>query len=308
MGERVRQAWGLIRDAGAAFWRDRGPRLGAALAFYTALSLSPLLVVVVGIAGMVFGEQAASGQLAEQIRELVGEEGAKVVQTMLANHTKESGLVATIVGLVTLFVGSTGVFAELQDSLDTIWGAQPPPSSGLGIKALLKDRLLSFSMVCGLAFLLLVSLVVSAVLSGLNGVLNRWFPGAEQVLGLGNLLISFLLTGVMFALIFKVLPHARPTWRDVWVGAGITAVLFAVGKLLIGLYLGKAAVGSAYGAAGSFVVLLVWVYYSTQILVFGAEVTQIYAARFGSGWKTAKQRADHTAPDRPADRVVPATA
>lgn len=292
----AKKTFSLAKETVSDFMRDEGPRLGAALAFYTALSLSPLLIVVVAIAGFVYGDTAARGELAHQIRDLVGEEGANAVQTMLANHTRAGGVIATIVGIVTLVVGASGVFSALQDALDTIWGvkAEDRPS---GIIALLRDRLISFSLVCGMAFLLMVSLVFSAVLSGINGYINSWFPDASVWLHLANLLLSFVLTTAMFAMIFKVLPHARPGWSDVWIGATITAALFTAGKFLIGVYLGRAAIGSPYGAAGSFVVLLVWIYYSTQILLFGAEFTQVYAVHRGSGIRVLgrekRARADH---------------
>lgn len=278
----IHTAYELVKTTGTEFWRDKAPRLGAALAFYTALSLSPLLVVVIAIAGFVYGQEAARGELAGQIRDLVGDEGAQAVQTILAHQTKQGGVIATVIGIITLVVGATGVFAELQDAIDTVWGVKDEDRPG-GIGAMLKDRLMSFSLVCGLAFLLLVSLVFSAILSGLSGIVNGWLPDTAAWLHGANLVLSFALTTVMFAFIFKVLPHARPAWSDVWTGAALTAVLFTLGKYLIGLYLGRAAVGSAYGAAGSFVVLLVWIYYSTQILLLGAEFTQIYATRCGSG-------------------------
>ncbi len=285
-------AFGLLKDAGVEFWKDKAPRLGAAIAFYTALSLSPLLVVVIAIAGFVFGEEAARGEIAQQIRGLVGDEGATAVEAMLANRTKDDGIVATVVGLATLLVGATGLFAQLQDALDTIWGVEPKAnaqtSTAREIVAAVWDRVLSFSLVCGVAFLLLVSLVFSAVLAALTGWMNAWLPESLTLIAVLNNVISLALTAVMFGLMFKVLPHVRLAWSDVWVGAVVTAGLFALGKFLIGLYLGRAAVGSAYGAAGSFVVLLVWVYYSTQILLLGAEVTYVYATRFGSGAAAAK--------------------
>jgi membrane protein len=275
--------WHLIRETGAQFWRHRGPRLGAALAFYTALSLSPLLLVVVAIAGAVFGEQAARGEIADQIRDMVGNEGAEAIQAMLASHQSESqSVLMTIVGAVTLVVGASGVFGQLQEALDTIWDVPPEQVSG-GLWGMLKDRLLSFSVVCGLGFLLLVSLVASAVLVAVSAWLKDRVTIAAWQLQLANQALSFLLTLVLFAYIFKVLPHARPSWRDVAVGAVLTAALFTLGKYLIGLYLGQAAPGSAYGAAGSFVVLLIWIYYSTQILLFGAEFTHVYATTHGSG-------------------------
>lgn len=277
------KVWRLVRQTGTEFWGDNAMRLGAALAFYTALSLSPLLLIVISLAGLVFGQEAARGELVGQLRGLIGDDGAKTIETMLANSRQEgTGIWSTIVGLATLLVGATGVFSQLQDSLNAIWD-DPGAKTSSGIWGAVKDRLLSFTMVCGMAFLLLVSLVFSALVHALNGTLQGWFPASVELVGTVNLALSALLTFLMFAMIFKVLPHTRPQWSDVWIGAGITAVLFTVGKFLIGVYLGRAAVGSTYGAAGSFVVLLVWLYYSSLIFLFGAEFTQVYAKLHGSG-------------------------
>jgi membrane protein len=281
-----RAAWDTIKQTAREFSEDKCPRLGAALAFYTALSIAPLVLLVVSIAGLVFDEQAASGRLQEQLKDLIGAEGAKTVEELVAKSAQHGhGVLATVVGVVTLLIGATGVFAQLQDALDTVWNVKTDTSAS-GIWATVKDRLLSFSMICGMAFLLMVSLVFSAILSGLGSVFDQWLPYSSVWMRLGNAVLSLLLTTLMFAMIFKLLPHARPAWRDVWVGAALTAVLFNVGKYLIGLYLGQAAPGSAYGAAGSFVVLLFWIYYSTQIVLFGAEFTQVYALKFGSGLRS----------------------
>lgn len=275
--------WSLVTTSGIQFWRHKGPRLGAALAFYTALSISPMLLVLVAIAGAVYGEQAARGEIADQIRDMVDEEGAKSIQAMLASHKSQSqSVLMTVIGFATLLVGASGVFGQLQEALDVVWEVKPEQMKG-GIWGMVKDRLLAFSVVGGLAFLLLVSLVFSALISGMNDWLNERIPIGGTGLQLANQGLSLILTAVLFAFIFKVLPHARPAWGDVWLGAVVTAVLFTLGKYLIGLYLGRAAPGSAYGAAGSFVVLLIWVYYSTQILLFGAEFTQVYATTRGSG-------------------------
>ncbi|HVK08244.1 MAG TPA: YihY/virulence factor BrkB family protein [Gemmataceae bacterium] len=275
--------WYLVKQSGREFLDDKCPRLGAAIAFYTALSLSPLLLVVISIAGVVFGEEAARGEIAVHIQDMIGEDGAKAVETMLASHkSARTGTLMTIVGIVTLVIGASGVFGQLQDALDTVWNV--PPREGGGIRGMLRDRALAFSLVAGMAFLLLVSLVAAAVMTGIDDWLQANVPGAGFWLKAANQVLSFLLTAALFAMIFKVLPHANPTWRDVRTGALLTAALFTLGKYLIGLYLGRAAVGSAYGAAGSFVVVLLWIYYSTQILLLGAEFTQVYATRFGSGF------------------------
>ncbi|MDB5310864.1 MAG: hypothetical protein JWO38_5066 [Gemmataceae bacterium] len=273
----------LVKDTGKEFVADHATRLGAALAFYTALSLAPLLLVVIGIAGLAFGTRAARGEIAHQLHDLIGEEGAEAVQAMLAKSASPGGgIAATVIGALTLLAGATGVFASLQDALDTVWKVKPGQRPG-GVWGTLKDRLLSFSLVCGMAFLLLVSLAFSAILSGLGGAFERWVPYSSMWMSVGNFVFAFVLTSVLFAMIFKVLPHARPAWSDVWPGAVLTAVLFSIGKYLIGLYLGRAAVGSTFGAAGSFVVLLVWLYYSSLIVLFGAEFAQVYARRYGSG-------------------------
>jgi membrane protein len=293
-GERVmrmRDIGSLFIDAGVKFWNDKAPRLGAALAFYTALSLSPLLLLVIGIAGLVFGREAARGEIVHQLRDLIGDQGAQAIETMIAHSGEPShGIWATVAGLVMLVIGATGVFAQLQDALNTAWGVDQEPSTrsreGSWLAAVVTtiwDRVLSFSLVCGLAFLLLVSLVANTALTAFQGWLIPQAPAAAILLIASNSVLSFLLTWLLFALIFRVLPNAEIAWSDVWIGAGLTAILFSVGKYLIGLYLGSAAIGSTFGAAGSFVVLLVWIYYSTQILLYGAEFTQLYATRHGSG-------------------------
>lgn len=307
---RWQPVWALVKQTGKEFIDDKVPRLGAALAFYTALSLAPMLLVVIGIAGLAYGEEAVRGEIAQQLSNLIGAQEAETVQAMIAKSAAPGGgIAATIVGLVTLLVGATGVFASLQDALDTVWNVKPDQTAS-GMWATVKDRLLSFSMICGLAFLLLVSLVFSAILSSLGHVFESWLPYSSVWLRLGNCLLSLLLTGAMFAMIFKVLPHTRPAWSDVWIGAALTAVLFNVGKYLIGLYLGQVSVGSTFGAAGSFVVLLMWIYYSTQIVLIGAEFTQVYAMRHGSGRDAlaGQPPADPTKPKAAAiDGSAPAT-
>ena len=283
---RWQDSWDLIKQTGKEFAADKAPRLGAAMAFYTALSIAPLLLAVVGIVGLIYGDQAARGEIANQIASLVGREQADVLEGALARSASPTGgILATVIGVVVLLFGATGLFAELQGALDTVWNAKPEQTSS-GVWGYIKDRLLSLSMVGGMAFLLLVSLVFSGILSAFGNSFENWLPYSSIWLRLANCLISFVLTGLMFAMIFKVLPHVRVDWRDVWIGAGVTAILFNLGKFLIGLYLGKASIGSTFGAAGSFVVFLVWVYYSTQILLLGAEFTQVYATKFGSGWNT----------------------
>jgi len=282
-----RNVWLLFKDAGAKFVDDKAPRIGAALAYYTALSLSPLLLAVVAIAGLAFGQEAARGEIVDQFRDTIGVEAASFVEQMVLKSASQShGVVATLIALGVLFFGASGVFADLQSALNTIWKVPGPEPKG-GILTIVKERLLSFSLVCGTAFLLLASLVATAVLAGVNSRVTGWMPGTVALAEVLNFVLNFVLTAGLFALIFKWLPETKLSWRDVGIGACVTAGMFSVGRYLIGLYLGKAAVGSPYGAAGAFVVLLVWIYYSTQILLFGAELTFVYAQRFGSGVRTA---------------------
>jgi len=287
----------LVVDAGKKFWVDKGPRLGAALAFYTALSLSPLLLAVVAIAGLAFGREAARGEIVEQLRDTVGQEAATVIEQLVArSSTPSHGIIAAVLAFAILLFGASGVFAELQGALNTVWRVPGRKPEG-GILSLVRARLLSFSLVCGSAFLLLSSLVVSALLSSLSRTVTGWMPGMDLFAEVANFLVTFLLLILLFAMIFRWLPETDLAWSDVWVGATITALLFSVGKYLIGLYLGRAAVGSAYGAAGAFVVLLVWIYFSTQIVLFGAELTFIYAMRFGRGLAAAESPARAARPE-----------
>ena len=277
----------LVKDSGVKFWEDKGPRLGAALAYYTALSLSPLLLAVVAIAGLAFGNEAARGEIVEQFRDTIGTEAAAFVEQLVVKSASQTnGVIAMVIALGVLFFGASGVFADLQSALNTIWKVPGRKSEG-GILTAVKERLLSFSLVCGSAFLLLVSLVVTALLAGINSAVAGWMPGMDVLAQVINFVLNFALTAALFAMMFKWLPQTWLAWRDVWIGAAVTAGLFSIGRYLIGLYLGQAAVGSTYGAAGAFVVLLVWIYYSTQILLFGAELTFVYAQRFGSGVRTA---------------------
>lgn len=274
-----RALWELLQEAGAEWLDDKAPRLGAALAYYTIFALAPLLLIVIAVAGFVFGEEAARGELFEQIRGLVGDQGAAAIETMLANaNQRESSTLATIVGVAMLLIGAAGLFGQLQDALNTVWEVQP--KAGRGIWGFVRDRFLSFTMVLGCAFLLLVSLVISAVLAALGSLFGDWqtsFVG--QII---NIVISFGVITGLFAMIYRFLPDVQLAWKDVWLGAAITALLFTVGKWLIGLYLGHSTIGSTYGAAGSLAVLLVWLYYSAQIFLFGAELTKAYADRYGS--------------------------
>lgn len=277
----AREVWSMFREAGANWIEDKAPQLGAALAFYSLLSIAPLVIIAVAVAALVFGEEAASGGLMTQLTAMVGEDGAKAVEEMLASARQPAaGTTAAVLGLITLLFGASGVFAQLQDAMNTVW--EVPPKKQSGIWGFIRTRFLSMAMVLGTGFLLLVSLIFSASISAAGTWLTGAIPALEPVLHIANAVVTFLVVTLLFAMIFKFLPDAQVAWRDVWVGALLTAVLFTIGKLAIGLYLGQAALGSAYGAAGSLVVLIVWIYYSAQILFFGAELTEVYARRFGS--------------------------
>jgi membrane protein len=291
---------GMLKAAFADWKDDNAPRLGAALAYYTIFSLAPLLLIAVAIAGLVFGREAAQGRVVEEIGGLLGETGARAIEEVVANARKPSeGVPAAIAGLVALLFGASGAFNELRRAMNTVW--EVPEREGGGLKALVKDRLLSFAMVVFIGFLLLVSLLASAALSAMGEVMGGFMTEKLRLLQAVNVVVSLGVVTVLFAMIFKFLPDARPAvaWKDVWIGAFMTAVLFTIGKYGIGLYLGRGTVGSAYGAAGSLLVILVWVYYAAQILFFGAELTQVYARRHGS--RTAAAAAGDTAEPAPAE-------
>ena len=283
----AKAALDLLKQTASAWSEDYAPSMGAALSYYTLFSIAPLLLIVIAIAGLVFGEEAARGEIFGQLAGLVGPEGAKAVEGLLqAADRPTQGAIATIVGIVTLLLGATTVFGELQNALDRIWRA-PARAKSTGWWNLVRTRLLSFGMVLGIAFLLTVSLILSAAVSALG----KWWGAAEIVGHVLEIVLSFGLTTVLFALIYKYIPRVHVGWHDVWIGAAVTAALFAVGKFLIGLYLGKTSVASTFGAAGSLVVLMLWVYYSAQIFLFGAEFTWVYAHEFGSRRGEARPRA-----------------
>jgi len=263
-------------------WVDhRASSKGAALAFYTLFSMTPILVLAIAVAGYVFGAKAAQGEIVAQVQGLVGQNGAQVIQTLLASaRDPASGLVATLVASVLLLLGTTSVFVELKESLDEMWGIAKPGQSAF--RVLLRTRLLSFGMVLVLALLLLASLIVSAVLAMLEYHADWVLGGYATVLAISSSFISFGVIACMFAIIYKTLPDAPLSWRDVWVGAVFTAGLFSLGKYAIGLYMRNSGVASSFGAAGSLIALLLWVYYSAQIFFLGAEFTRHYALWFGS--------------------------
>lgn len=287
----LKTAFDMLKETFSEWNQDKAPRLAAALAYYTAFSIAPLLVIVIAVAGLAFGQSAAQGEIMRQIENEVGAESAQIIQTMIENASDtSSGIIATVLGIGAIIFGAAGFFGQLQDALNTIWDVAPKP--GRGIMAVVKDRFMSFTMVLGIGFLLLVSLLISALVSSLHNYVEGLLPQAQLVSQIINNLISFGIITLLFAMIYKILPDVEIEWRDVWVGAAITALLFTIGKFLLGLYLGNSGVASTYGVAGSFVVLLLWVYYSAQILLFGAEFTQVYARRRG-------------ARIQPADNAVP---
>jgi membrane protein len=277
----MRGLWPLLKETYNDWSRHQAPKLGAALAYYTILSLAPLVIVVIAVIGLVFGHQAAQGQIMGQIQGMVGQQGAEAIQAIVAASSKpKTGTVATILGLITLFLGASGVFVELRDSLNKIWEVPLHPDAG--IWSMIRERFLSFGMVLAIGFLLLVSLVVSAAIAAAGAFMGGVLPIPAWILQIVNQLISLAVFTAVFALIYKFLPDESITWRDTFLGAAFTSILFTIGKYLIGLYLGRAGIASAYGAAGSLVLVLVWVYYSAQVFFFGAEFTHVFALRHGS--------------------------
>jgi membrane protein len=274
----------LMAEGFGEWSRQKVPRLGASLAFYTLLSLAPLLLVVLSIVGLVFGPQAAESDIIQQMQSLVGPQAAKAIQAVLeGSRNTTHGMIATTIGIVTLLFGASGVMIELRDALNTIWDVPTPQQSGMQkVVAFLKERLFSFTLVLAVGFLLVVSLAISAWISAL-GAASAWFlPAHEAILHAVNAFVSFFVITGLFAAIYKFMPDVPIEWRDVILGGTVTSLLFETGKLLLGIYLGKATFASSYGAAASIVVLIVWVYYSSQIFFFGAEFTKVFARRYGS--------------------------
>jgi membrane protein len=272
----------LFVKAGKAWVNDFAPSMGAAISYYTVFSLAPLLIIVIAMAGAVFGREAVQGQIVAQLSGLIGQDGAGLIQGIVASASDtDQGLVAGLISLGVLIIGATTVFAELQSALDRIWHV-PEAQKPKGVWAILRARLLSFGLILGLVFLLMVSLAVSTATAAFGDWASGQLPGWEATMYVLNMAISIGFTTLLFAMIFKLMPTARIVWRDVWVGAFVTAVLFEVGKLLISLYLGKSGVTEAFAAAGSLVVLLAWVYYAAQIFLLGAEFTKVYADEHGS--------------------------
>jgi membrane protein len=281
-------AWSMTKQTFGEWSNDKGGRLGAALSYYTVFSLAPLLLVVISIAGLVFGRAAAEGSMFGQLAGIIGPDAARLVQAAVAKaHHTRGGVLGTAIGILVLLAGATGVVIELQGALDTVWKVEPKPNRG--VWGVVRTRLLSMTMILSLGFLLLVSLVVSAALSALSGWLRAAFGDVAILSWFIDAAVALVVISTLIALIYKILPDAKVAWRDVWVGAIATAILFMIGKYLIGLYIGRASVGSAFGAAGSLAVLLVWIYYSAQIVLLGAEFTRVYANRFGAKVRPSRQ-------------------
>lgn len=278
----IREAWTLVKASFSSWLDDYAPSMGAALAYYTLFSIAPLLLIVISTAGLVFGEEAVRGEVFGQLRDLMGDQGAAAVEGLLASVSKpEEGAAGAVVGTVLLLIGATTVFGELQNAFDRIWRA-PTKDKNSGIWELIRTRLLSFGIILGIGFLMMVSLVFNAAVSALGKWWGGFFSGLEVLVTSLNFIFSFIFTTAVFGMLYKFMPKVKIQWKDVWAGAIVTALLFTIGKTLIGLYIGKSAISSGFGAAGSLVVVLVWVYYSAQIFLLGAEFTWVYSHARGS--------------------------
>jgi len=279
---RPRDLFSLLGSAAAGWSDDNAMRLSAALAYYSIFSLAPVLVIAISVSSLVFGQAAARGQVANQLRELAGDRAAIAIQALAQGaDRRNASLSATVIGLVVILFGASGVFSELKGALNTIWGVTIRP--GRPMLTLVRERFISFSMVLGVGFLLLVSLLLSAAVAALSQSLGNMLALPASVWQIADLVVSFAIVTLLFAMIFKVLPNVHIRWRDVWIGAAATAFLFTIGKILIGIYLGTSAIASYYGAAGSAIAILLWVYYSACILFFGVELTKAYVEKFGAG-------------------------
>lgn len=288
--------WGLVKTAASSWVDDYAQSMGAALAYYTMFSIAPLLLIVISTAGLIFGVEAARGEIYGQLQGLMGQQGALAIQGLLESVSEPAqSVTAALIGAALLLVGATTVFGELQDALDRIWRA-PDRDRSAGIWGLLRARLLSFGMILGIGFLLMVSLVSSAALAALGKWWGPLFGGWEVLANVINLVLGFALTTAVFAMIYKIMPRVKIAWHDVWIGAVVTALLFTIGKFLIGLYIGKSSISSGFGAAGSLVIVLLWVYYSAQIFLLGAEFTWAYSHTFGSRKEQPLQQKGSAAP------------
>lgn len=277
----AKAAFELLKATYADWSEDKAARLGAALAYYTVFAMGPLLVVIISVAGLVFGREAAQAQVMGTIQELIGPQGTDAIQSMIVHASRPgTGLTATVISAVMLLAAAFGVVGQLKDALNTIWEVQPVAKKG--ILATVAERLFTFAAFLGLLFLLLVSMLLTAGLSAMEGYLSSVLAGSDAMWQVVNTIVAFGVTTLLFAAMFKYLPDATIAWRDVWIGAVVTALFFTVGKVAIGMYLGNSNLASGYGAASSLVVVMIWTYYSAQILFFGAELTQVYANRYGS--------------------------
>lgn len=282
MLKRLRVVFDLLKTTFQEFNEDNAPRLAAALSYYTAFSIAPLLVITIAIVGLIVNQDTVRVEIIKQVQLAVGTDAATLVESLITNAMKPAeGIFSILLSIVALLLGAVGAFGNLQASLDIIWDI-PPDQRPTGIIALVRDKILSFGMILIVGFLLLVSLVLSTVLAALNAYVLHLLPAAEVFAGLLNIVVSFAVTTALFALIYKYLPHVKLAWRDVLIGAAVTSLLFTIGRTLLGSYLASSGTASAYGAAGAFVLILLWIYYSSQIVLFGAEFTQVYARRYGS--------------------------
>jgi len=278
---KTKALFGLLKETFQEWSDDKAPRLAAALSFYTIFSLAPILIITIAVAGFFLGQADVRENILMQVETTFGPDAEEMVEGLIDDASRPgSGVVATIIGMITIIAGATGVYGQLLEALNTIWEVEPAPDSG--IFDTLRKRLLSFTMVLGIGFLLLVSLVISAALSAISQYFSELLPGIDIFWQILDLVVSYALITLLFAMIFKVLPDVEVAWSDVWVGAAFTALLFTIGKFLLGWYLGTSTPGSTFGAAGSLVGILLWVYYSAQILLFGAEFTKVYTRRHGS--------------------------
>jgi membrane protein len=297
--------WNFVKDTITQWLEDDPFQLASSLSYYTLFSLTPLLLIVIAITGFVFSREAAQGQIVETIQGLVGPDSARAIQGMIQNASDKpkTGMISTLIGTVALLIGAGGVVGQLQTSLNKIWGVTPKP--GQGIWGFVRQRFISFAMVLGIGFLLLVSLVMSALVTGFTHLMGELIGGSAGVAHALELSVSFISVTTLFAMIYKFLPDVLIRWRDVWIGAALTAFLFTIGKFLIGLYLGSSGVTSTYGAAGSLITVLLWVYYSSLIFFLGAEFTQVYASQYGSGVTPAENAETSAAVQRTQSRETP---
>jgi membrane protein len=296
-----RWSWQFVKDVVSQWIEDQPFQLAAALSYYTLFSLAPLLIIAISVAALAFGREAAQNQIVETIQGMIGKESAQAIQEMIqhAGNKTTTGIISTVVGIIALLFGAGGVVGQLQTSLNTIWGVVA--KSGQGVWGFIRQRFVSFAMVLAIGFLLLVSLVITALVTGLTKYAGNLIGGAALVAHAVDILLSFTFVTILFALIYKFLPDVRIQWKDVAVGAALTSFLFTIGKFFIGLYLGSSGVTSAYGAAGSLITVLLWVYYSALIFFLGAEFTQVYASQYGSGVVPAKN-AESIANARPEEK------